>query len=98
MPKPKSRTAPKRRRVTFSYEAPSAKTVSVLGDFNRWDARIHPMKKNSRGRWNKIMMLFPGRYEYRFLVDGKWQNDPHNEQTCKNCYGSNNNYVIIEPE
>jgi 1,4-alpha-glucan branching enzyme len=98
MPKPKLKTAPKKRRVTFSFEAPKAKSVILMGDFNHWDAKRHPMKKDSKGRWNKNVMLFPGRYEYRFIVDGKWQNDPHNEQTCPNCYGSNNNYLIIEPK
>lgn len=98
MPKPKSKAAPKRRGVTFSFEAPKAKNVSLLGDFNHWDARTHPMKRNSEGRWKKMLMLVPGRYEYRFLVDGNWQNDPHNEQTCPNCFGSNNSYLIIEPK
>jgi 1,4-alpha-glucan branching enzyme len=98
MPKSKRKTAPKRRRVTFSFEAPKAKRVTLMGDFNHWDAKTHPMKKDNKGKWNNIVMLFPGRYEYRFLVDGKWQNDPHNERTCQNCYGSNNNYLIIEPK
>jgi 1,4-alpha-glucan branching enzyme len=95
MPKPKLQTAPKRRRVTFSLEAPKAKQVTLLGDFNQWNAKTQPMKKNSKGKWNKTIMLVPGRYEYRFLVDGKWQNDPHNENVCPNCYGSDNNYLTI---
>ena len=98
MPKPNLMSEPKRRRVTFSFEAQNANNVSLLGDFNSWDSKIHPMKKDKKGRWNKIVMLFPGRYEYRFVVDGKWQNDSQNEQTCPNCYGSYNNYLIIEPK
>lgn len=98
MPKSKLKTETKRRKVTFSFEAPKAKNVTLMGDFNHWVAKTHPMKKDNKGRWNKIVMLFPGRYEYRFLVDGKWQNDPHNEQICTNCYGSDNNYIIIDPK
>ena len=69
-----------------------------MGDFNHWNAKAHPMKKDHNGRWKKIVMLFPGKYEYRFLVDGKWHNDPQNENVCPNCYGSNNNYLNIEPK
>jgi len=98
MPKPKSKTPPKRRRVMFSFEAPKAKKVILMGDFNRWDTKSHPMKKDYKGVWRKTVMLFPGKHEYRFLADGKWQNDPHNEKVCLNSYGSYNNYLIIEPK
>ena len=86
---------PKRRRVTFTLEAPKANKVILMGDFNKWDAQIHPMKKNRSGVWEKITMLLPGRYEYRFLVDGQWWNDPKNDQVCPNCFGTQNNVMVI---
>ena len=54
------------------------------------------MKKGKHGLWEKIIVVPPGRYEYRFLVDGKWQNDPGNEQICANCFGSTNNILEIK--
>ncbi|MBU0733765.1 MAG: glycogen-binding domain-containing protein, partial [Proteobacteria bacterium] len=56
----------------------------------------HPMKKEDDGAWKKIIMVPPGRYEYRFLVDGEWWNDPGNSQVCPNCFGSLNNFLIVE--
>ncbi|HXL21346.1 MAG TPA: 1,4-alpha-glucan branching protein GlgB [Candidatus Dormibacteraeota bacterium] len=40
------------RGVQFSVWAPSARRVSVVGDFNRWDGRVHPMRaRGSSGIW-----------------------------------------------
>jgi len=95
MAKQKTKTNIKRRKVVFSLNAPEAKRVAVLGDFNEWSDTKHPMKKNENGDWQKIAMLPVGRYEYRFLVDGQWWNDPKNDQTCWNCFGTQNNILDV---
>lgn len=87
---------PKRRRVTFSLDAPEADSVYLAGDFNAWDHRKHPLKRNENGVWQKALMLFPGRYEYRFLLNGRWTNDTQNPETCLNCYGTFNNVIMVE--
>ena len=86
---------PKRRRVNFSLDAPGADSVHVAGDFNAWDRQKHPLKRNANGLWQKTVMLFPGRYEYRFLVDGQWASDMQNSETCLNCYGTLNNVITV---
>ncbi|MBW2603745.1 MAG: isoamylase early set domain-containing protein [Deltaproteobacteria bacterium] len=84
-----------RRRVIFSLESPDAKEVILMGDFNQWNPKKHPMKKYKNGVWEKTTMLFPGTYEYRFMVDGQWKNDPDNDQTCVNRFGTNNNFIVV---
>lgn len=84
-----------RRRVIFSLESPDAGEVILMGDFNQWDPKKHPMKKDPNGVWKKTAMLFPGRYEYRFLVDDRWENDPKNKQVCFNRFGTKNNYIFV---
>ena len=37
--------------VRFAVWAPNAKAVSVVGDFNDWDSRRHPMRLRSGGIW-----------------------------------------------
>ena len=85
----------KRKRVSLTLEAPNAEAVFLMGDFNQWNEKVHPMKKEGDGTWKKIIMVPPGRYEYRFLVDGQWWNDPANDQVCPNCFGTLNNILEV---
>jgi 1,4-alpha-glucan branching enzyme len=91
----KSERKPKKRKVTFSLRSPDAKEVILMGDFNRWNPKVHPMKKNKNGVWEKMTFLFPGTYEYRFMVDGHWKNDPNNTQTRTNRFGTINNVIVV---
>lgn len=85
-----------RCRFTFSLDAPQANEVYLMGDFNGWRAKTHSLKKNRDGIWQKIVMLEPGRYEYRYLVDGDWWNDPQNDQMCPNSFGTQNSVIRIK--
>jgi 1,4-alpha-glucan branching enzyme len=81
----------------FSLEEKDAKEVLLLGDFNNWSPEKHPMQKDKNGTWKKRVMLSPGNYEYKFLVDGQWKEDPRNDRRCPNRFGSFNS-VIRMPE
>ena len=37
--------------VRFAVYAPNARSVSVIGDFNQWDGRRHPMMSAQDGIW-----------------------------------------------
>ncbi len=56
------------------------------------------MKKTAGGLWEKMIYVFPGRYEYKFWVDGHWRTDPNNNKTRTNCYGTQNSIIIVEPK
>jgi 1,4-alpha-glucan branching enzyme len=87
----KSKKKIKRKKVTFSIDSTDAKEVILMGDFNNWNPKKHLMKQDRNGVWNKAVILPPGSYEYKFLVDGQWEEDPQNDQTRLNCFGSYNN-------
>ncbi len=56
-----------------------ATTVSLVGDFNDWDASRTPMRpaRADRAIWTALVPLSPGRYRYAFLVNGShWLADP----------------------
>ena len=91
----KSEVKPKRRKVTFSLTSSDANEVILMGDFNQWNPKVHPMKKNKNGVWEKMTFLPPGTYEYRFMVDGQWKNDPNNNQTRTNRFGTINNVIVV---
>jgi 1,4-alpha-glucan branching enzyme len=97
MSKINSKQNKKRRSLTFILEASEAKKVFLAGDFNDWSPEKHPMRKDDNGTWKKRLILFPGNYEYKFLVDGQWKEDPRNNRRCPNCFGSYNS-VIRLPE
>ena len=91
----KSKKKIKRKKVTFSINSTGAKEVILMGDFNNWNPKKHLMKQDGNGVWNKAVILPPGSYEYKFLVDGQWKEDPKNDQTRLNCFGSYNNILNL---
>ncbi|OGH60155.1 MAG: hypothetical protein A3G34_09150 [Candidatus Lindowbacteria bacterium RIFCSPLOWO2_12_FULL_62_27] len=56
--------------VTFKHADAGAKKVTVAGEFNNWDKTADEMQKNLAGEWVLQKDLNPGRYEYKFVVDG----------------------------
>ena len=85
----------KRKKIIFSFFDPNANEVLLLGDFNGWDKKKHPMKKRENGMWEKHLFLEPGTYEYKFKVDGDWHNDPESTKICTNQFGTKNNFVVV---
>lgn len=84
------------RSATFKLCAPSAKKVSVAGSFNNWDIKDLPAKKDLKGNWTAKATLKPGRYEYKFFVDGNWMDDSSCSWRVPNSFGSNNCVIEIK--
>jgi chromosome partitioning protein len=84
--------------VVFSVRFQDAKKVLVSGDFNNWSPNSTPMlsRDGSPGEWWMSLPLAPGRYRYRFIVDGQWVTDPNNKYVESNQYGELNNIVEVE--
>ena len=79
----------------FDLPAPQARHVSLAGNFNGWDPDKGTMHKGSDGVWHLNMVLKPGRYEYRFIVDGLWSDDPAAQQRAANSLGSENCVRVV---
>ena len=62
--------------VEFSCDAPEAKSVHLAGTFNDWNPEGTAMEEAGGGVWKSQLKLEPGRYEYKFVVDGRWCCDP----------------------
>jgi len=78
------------RTVIFNFFAPEANAAHVAGEFNGWDANSLPMKKQKDGTWKAEVKLSPGRYEYKFIVDGIWFEDLPGVERTSNQYGTQN--------
>lgn len=83
---PKSKKTP----VTFTLQAPQADAVLVAGTFCDWQTHSCHLKKDKTGLWKATLSLPPGRYEYRFLVDGDWCDDPKCLERVTNPFGTEN--------
>ncbi len=72
----------------------SGAAVFVAGEWNRWDPTAEPMlDPDGDGVYERTIELTAGRYEYKFVVDGKWIEDPAARESTPNPYGSANSVV-----
>jgi len=78
------------KKVRFEVTAPAASKVTLTGDFNAWNKSGVALKKDKSGVWSTDMSLKPGKYQYKYIVDGQWKTDPANRATVRNTYGTEN--------
>jgi 1,4-alpha-glucan branching enzyme len=93
--------------VVFRLKSPSARTVQVAGDWpgNNWgrgDAERGEIlvglmdNKNGEGIWVLSIVLEPGRYRYRFIIDEvKHVLDPNNPRVVDDGMGGKANLLIV---
>jgi chromosome partitioning protein len=82
--------------IMFVTLYPRAQSVQVAGDFNNWQPEQALMEKVSEnGVWQIKLPLGAGRYRYRLVVDGQWQQDPYNEITELNPFGEMNSILDV---
>ncbi len=87
---------PRAEVVRFVLAAPGARRVSVIGDFNDWDAEATPLRPAAAGVWVADVALPPGRHEYAFLIDGReWRADPIAPRAPANEYGVPNSVITV---
>jgi 1,4-alpha-glucan branching enzyme len=91
----KHRTIGTKHEIEFTFTAPKAKKVCIAGNFNDWNMTSMPMKKSADGIWKIKLKLSPGKYEYKFVVDGMWVNDFADLETAPNPFGTCNCFVSV---
>jgi len=83
--------------VIFVTLYPRAENVQIAGDFNNWQPTLTPMEKiGHSGVWQTKMKLPQGKYRYRLVVDGQWQQDPYNEHAEMNPFGEFNSILEVK--
>ncbi len=86
-----------RSGVVFSIKALGAHDVKLAGDFNGWvpDRDVFSLKQEG-GVWKKFVLLPPGSYQYKFVVDDEWREDPNNGLTVQDSLGGQSSVVVVE--
>jgi 1,4-alpha-glucan branching enzyme len=81
--------------VCMEFIHPQASEVCIAGSFNDWHPNATPMISRGGDKWAKELALPPGRYEYRFVVDGQWVDDPAAKETVSNPFGGLNAVLTV---
>ncbi|RYD73997.1 MAG: hypothetical protein EOP53_19110 [Sphingobacteriales bacterium] len=81
--------------VTFTLNGRgNANQVMLAGNFTNWQQGAIPMVKNGND-WLLPVKLKPGKYTYKFIVDGEWINDPYNAIVEGDGEGNNNSVFYV---
>lgn len=82
-------------RVRFEVDVPKARNVSVVGTFNNWIPGATRLVFIGGRKWLRELNLARGRYEYCFVVDGKWMDPPKADAYVPNPHGGRNAVIEI---
>ncbi len=85
------------RLVVFNYpDNGDTKSVYIAGSFNNWQEKSDKLIKNEQGQFEIIIPLPPGKYSYRFIVDGHWLIDPKSDLTELNSYREYDSIIYVD--
>lgn len=103
---PEASASPEEKRLPFTpsnqlrdfiFKAAGVREVHLVGDFNNWSVDHDSLLwQKEEGLWQKRLFLKPGRYRYKFIIDGEWQTDPGNHHLEPNSYGGLDSILEIE--
>ena len=81
--------------AVFRYSG-AANSVNLAGEFNSWSTSADPLTKGADGVWTITKKLAPGRYAYKFVIDGtNWKEDPTAKETTDDGFGGKNAVVVV---
>ncbi len=82
--------------TTFRLKGhPNARVVAVAGSFNDWNqSQVLCVKADDE--WVCRIDLAPGRYTYKFIIDGDWVLDPANPDTEDDERGHTNSVLVVK--
>jgi len=87
------------REIVIRFRNRDAADVRVAGDFNGWvpdrDVQSTVESEGSTRVWTKVLRLPPGTYEYRYVVDGEWREDPENPLAVPGPVGGRNSILVV---
>ncbi len=86
----------KRKRVKLQIKANPKSNVYVSGTFNEWSEDAKKLKdSDGKGNYTAILMLFPGEYQYKFIINGEWKIDSGCQNWIKNDFGTLNSLMKV---
>lgn len=85
------------KTVTFVCNLKNdAEKVFLAGDFNQWNPQAERMTRSKDGSFRARIQLPPGEYQYKFVIDGIWFNDPSAQAQVMNQHRSLNSVIRVK--
>ena len=79
--------------VIIKWRGKDSNEVKLAGQFNEWSPEL--MEKQEDGSWSRMLKLVPGKYMYKFVIDGEWMvND--DLPAAEDEGGNRNNVLEVE--
>lgn len=83
--------------VVFQFDAIDADSVCIAGTFNNWDPSTDRLFNLGNGKWGITLYLEPGKYEYKFIVNGsEWVEDPNALESVDDGYGGKRSVIFVD--
>lgn len=84
-------------KVSLYLKSKPNSRIFVAGTFNDWDAESLPLiGENNNGNYHIALTLRPGKYEYKFIIDGVWCIDENNPDFIINDFGTLNSILKVQ--
>jgi chromosome partitioning protein len=87
------------REVVVRFRDTAAQDVRIAGDFNDWipDKGVQSRMdvQGDTRVWTKVLSLPPGTYHYRYVVDGRWREDPENPMPESGLSGERSSLLVV---
>ncbi|GJN09363.1 hypothetical protein PR202_ga27364 [Eleusine coracana subsp. coracana] len=84
-----------RNCITLKWDNGSCSSVEISGLDVGWGQRIPLTYNEEKGAWLLETELPEGRYEYKYIVDGKWLCNENEQITKPNADGHVNNFIQV---
>ncbi|MEO0247172.1 MAG: glucodextranase DOMON-like domain-containing protein [candidate division WOR-3 bacterium] len=81
-------------KIIFQIKNTEAKSIIVTGNFLNWNPQGLPLKRDG-DLWKGEITLEPGSYEYKFIIDGTWKEDPDNPWKVPDGFGGFNSKFLL---
>jgi cyclomaltodextrinase len=82
------------QHIAFDPGKKKYRKVEITGEMNNWVPSRNPLKEKD-GIWQTDLLLYPGKYQYKLVVDGSWILDPSNPDSTGNNIGGMNSVLQV---
>ncbi len=86
----------KNGKIRFVWPDKNVDTIFLVGDFNQWNEKSHPLRRTETRDFELELEIPPGKYRFKYLVDGVWWNDPDAEEYAPNPWGSEDSVILVD--